>query len=806
MYTTEQAERIGDYFQKLYEDKLAAVKLQKMGNNRSKNKSAKNIISDFIKDRGFINLVKDKNGDLLLTNANWDAALKYMIQRVGDRAGIDVAVEKLREFLRKQNKFTDSQMNIIENDFRKIAAAKMLPGTDTPGSIQRLIALNDLNGGKAFDSSTQYALNKVVGVGNLDQKTIDQLQTLAQLAKNIISGNNVNGSSSPDGSINRGAYAFQALQQVQRRIQEIIRENKIDKALSQRIIKYVSDVMTSASTSLLINPGNFGENIVTGFASNIGESVLMAVTHPQLFTKMGGDFWTGFASHVSGGSANDVIAEQDITPDVQTGERLRFRSIAQEWKNKSWRAIPSVLFKSPAYVINIASRTFMNSFDAAFNSTILRKKISTTIYDSLRAQGMSSDEAIDAMNTALRLTDVQKGEINRLNNDIMKMMKDAGLHPTLADKEQNRRDLALSFFEDALGQATANNGQQMTPKQVREATKALIESAQLQTKILTGKRQIPVGGLLDVVNHVIYGVTTGLLAPQRILFNYQQKEEQSGNLRSAAFAQLGAEIWKNTIGRFAGGIANFMALSVTATPLGFLTAGSLALQAKRFRQEHPGATDITQAEPGEIRKYSELHNLMRSMVVRAAMGTIAIGGFIAKKLFWDDDDEDDTWVSNLMQTKSGRRFLQKYLPLGMNAAAAMVYEVNDKKLDTRFERLMEILANTTGTNYDRWSSFRSSLNRAKRGEDVGKAIGSYLNNSLPTVNINQAEQITKFGRVLKSAVDKEGISDVKRDEEISKAIYNETETWVDAILVNGAIDAFMRIADNDKKFNRYSKQ
>ena len=116
---------------------------------------------------------------------------------------------------------------------------------------------------------------------------------------------------------------------------------------------------------------------------------------------------------------------------------------------------------------------------------------------------------------------------------------------------------------------------------------------------------------------------------------------------------------------------------------------------------------------------------------------------------------------------------------------------------------MEVLANTTGTSYDRWGNFRSSITRSKSEDDVLKAIGSYLNSSIPTININQAEQITKFAHVLQSAVNKDNISQVEKDEAITKAIYKETETWIDVIMVNGAIDAFQRIADNDKRFNRY---
>lgn len=806
-YSREEASRIGDYFGKLYRDKLASVTQQKAGNIRSKNISAKNIISDFIKDRGFINLVKDKDGKLLLTQANWQDALETMRRKVGNEAGIEPAVEQLRKYLSEQkkadgsDKFTPQQIDIIEQEFRQTVAAKLVPGTASPHAMDRLIALKNLNGGRSFEAQTQSALNNVLGVGELDQNTIDQIKALTQTAQNIINGNNVTGSASANPSINRGAYAFQALSQIERRIKEIIREHKINKSNAQRIVKYIGDNLGAASTSLLINPGNFGENILTGFASNLGESVSMAFTHPKLFTKFGGDFWTAFASHVSGGVANEVISEQDITPDIQAGERLRASQFLNEFK-RGWGGVASGIFKFPAYAISIVSRTIMNSFDAGFNSAILRKKAVTSIYDALVSNGLSPNEALAAMDKALNIDDKTNKEIDAENNRIMDLLRQAGLKPTWADRQQNKRDIKLSLYEDALGAAAITGGIKTTPKQIREGAKAMIESSAIQAKVLTGKKPIPVGSI-DIINRMIYGIASGVLSFQRSSFQSQQEYEEQGKLGKAARSQLFAEAWKNTIGRFVGGIANFMALATTATPYGFITALSLKGQQASLLRNKADAGSLFKAEPGDIRKYSEYHNLIRSMVVRASLGTLMIGGFIAKRLLHDDDD-DKEWVDNLMQTKSGRRMLQKYLPLGVNIAASFLYDVDDKKLDTRMERLIDVLSNTTGQNFDKWAGLRSSLQRAKSEDDRNKALANFFGSSLPTININQAEQMTKFFTTLRSAADADYISDVKRDEAISKAIYKQQEGVVDAILTNGAIDAFRRMFDPDKKFNRFS--
>lgn len=810
-YSLEEANRIGDYFERLYKTKLASVIQQKSGNERSKNLSAKNIISDFIKDLGFINLVKDKDGKLLLTQANWSDALETIKRQVGQETGIDIAVQKLNTFLSKQEKpdgskkFTKQQIDIITKEFKQTIAAKLVPGTASPHALDRLIALKNLNSGKSFQESTQSALNNVLGVGGLNQSTIYEIRKLTQATQNIIAGNNVTGSTSDNLMVNRGAYAFQQLSKIERRIKEIIRENKISRSNQQRIVKYISDNLNMASTSLLINPGNFGENIITGFASNLGESVTMAITNPKLFTKLGGDFWTAFASHFFGGVANEVIVDQEISSDIQSGERLRVRAFLDEL-SKGWGSAAGAIAKLPAYAVSIVNRTIMNSFDAGFNSSILRKKAVTSMYNALLANGLTPKEALAAMDKALNIDEKTNKELDIENNRIKIELNKVGIRTTVFDMEQNKRDMKLSLYFDALGAAALKREVKTTPKQLREASMALIESSQLQAKVLTGKKQIPVDHI-DIVNNLIYQAAKGVLGFQQKYFAQQQELEQQGNLKGAASAQLKGEIYKNTIGRFAGGIANFLALAITATPYGFVTARSLQNQKSTLLSNKVDAGNVFKAEPGDIIKYAELHNLMRSMVVRAAMGTLAIGGFIAKKLSDDEDDEEDKgWVANLMQTKSGRRLLQKYLPLGVNVAASLLYDVNDKKMDTKMERLMDVLSNTTGQSYDKWTNVKTAISRAKTDEDVWKATASYFGGSLPTLNINQAEQITKFATTLKSAVDEDGISDVKKQENVSKAIYKQAETAIDAMMTNGAIDAFKRILSEDEQFNRFKKK
>lgn len=799
-YKPEEAERIGNYFERLYKNKLAAVKQASNGNKRTSQTSAKNIISDFIKDRGFVNLVKDKDGNLLLTQADWDRALKYMQDKSGSRNG-DVLLPELEKFLlglKDQNgnpKFNQRQIEIIKKEFQQTVAAKLLPGTAKPGAMDRLIAINNINGGDLFNEQKQFAINDIVGVSGLNQNVLNQIKQLVQAAHQIRLGNNVplNPNTSGNPVKSRGAYAFQVLSQIERKIREIVRVNKIDRSTAQGIVKYIGDVFGAASTSLLINPGNVGENIVTGLASNIAESINILTTKPALLKRLfkDGNFWSAWASHVTGGVANEVIVDADISSDLQAGERLRLNNWRRELAKLKSGDISAIL-KTPAYAISIFSRSIMNSFDAGFNSSLMRKKAMLSVYNSLRAQGMSGDETLSVMDQALNITPKVNAELDAENKAIAQMLKSVGINPTSADMALNKRDMKLALYEDVLRDGAMLQGLKTSDKIISESAKALIDSASLQAKDLGGKKQLPVG-TLDFLNKLIYQGAHGLLFFQREFFKAQQVAEEEGRLGAAAKNQAFAELYKNTIGRFAGGIANFMALAVTSTPLGFLSAMSLSQQARKELRKNPDAADVFKGDPGDIRKYAEYHNLVRSMVVRATMGSLAIAAWA---VFGGGDSDDDDFITNLMQTKSGRRLLQKYAPMGLNMAFAIMYDVDDPKFDTWWERTLDVLGNTTGNSYDSWSNLKTQVSRAKSDQNRFRALGSVFSGLTPTFNINQAEQLTKFFTTLESGFNRDAIKDVKRNEAIASQVYKDAETFGEAWLVNGIIDFIARGGKN----------
>lgn len=822
-FNNTQAERIGDYFRRIYVEKLETARQRTAQNNRVRNKSAKNIVSDFIKDRGFFNTVKDKNGKLLLTQTDWTDAIRYIKNQL---AGLDVGAnkgvairglalvqDKLHKFLITQKnpdgsqKFTPEQKKLIEDEFIKTALAKLIPATRDADSMERLIALDQLNNSRAFGAETQQALNKVVGVSNLNQSTLNQIQSLTKTAQAILQGAQANIPGQP-ASVNRAAYAYTAFVEIDRKIKEILREHKIDNSQTQRVVKYVSDILGGGTISLLLNPNNMVENVFTQTATNIGESVNMLFTNPQLFFKtfgkLQGDFWTQWVNYAQGGASNEIANESDLSSDLQSSERLRVRGIMNEFKDKPFlSALLSVIAKSPAYVTSILSRTFMNSFDAATTTSLMRKKLIQTTYDSLINQGNSSGEVLALMDKAFNIPPAIDTQIKLENKRIEALLTQAGLHPNRIMMAQNERDMRMSVYEDVI--RDQGNAVGSSIAHAAEITKSLIESSQAQAKMLGGKKQIPTKDILSVG---IYSAANAILAPQKALFNATRKAESGGGLKKAGRLQAGASLYQNFIGKFVGGVANFMNLALSATPLGYFIAGNLNSQRKTFLSDHPEAADVFNADPEIIKKYAELNSIAKSITTRATMGSIAMAAFITKALLSGGGDDDDTegWFKNLMATKTGRKFTQKHLPIGIALMTPIFYQDKDKATDTGLTMMADMFDVYTGKDFNAYSNFFKSMKYAKTDEDRHDVIAKFIGGLVTTYNVNQAEQTVRFIDAVNGVFDKNKIGEIKDDEAISKEIYKSTEGIVDNFLINGAIDAARRTVDQHQNYNRYIKR
>jgi len=796
-YNERQARMIADHVTGLFEQKKAAAIAKDVTNDRLQRQSIQNLISDFIKDKGFFDLMKDKEGGLTSSKTNWNEIIKKLQSTKNKKNTIDSLVSEVRDYFEnkidartpQEKKEKQDRIDKIAKKLESLLMDKLSPKSFHTDAFDKIIALKNVNNANAFEKETQYAINKLVGVSDLDQQTLNKLQQIATIAENI-----KNAPTDVDGiNINRGDYALQAIGQLNRQIKELLREYKTDKSMQQKIVKSLVDYMNTVTSTLLINPKNMSENVITNVATELTESLGLALQSPGVWINNIipniKTFWSAFLSHIGGGSSLDIISDEELSIDVPTGERLR-PSKLREIREKPIET----LISTPAMAVNTFMRVFMNSFDVAIGQTILRKHFLMSTYTALKNMGYSQKEATTMLSSALNIPDADMQDINNTVDAIIAHMKSVGLTPTQADKALIKQQVSLSQIELVLAQQVQNS------EQMRQSTKAILESAKSTSRILTGKKRMP---LTDWISRSIYAGADLATSIQRGSFKATQEYEQKGDLSKAARAELGAEVAKNTMGRFAGGMANFMVLALNATPYGAIQGLSLMNQAKQFLKNNVDANSMTSGDADAIKRYYELSKLAKSVFLRAAVGTLAMTGYALKKSFGDDDDDD--WIDNLMKTKSGRLFLYKELPLGMALMATIMSTQNKNTVD-RLERMAEYLGQLSGTDRDAMSRLVRDMRSAKTESEHSKSVYAFLASFPPSGNLNQAEQVTKTIDVVKSAFDKDKIGAVKRDETLTKATYAQLQSLMDYYLQNGMIQTITRAADPNKPLNRFEKK
>jgi hypothetical protein len=206
--------------------------------------------------------------------------------------------------------------------------------------------------------------------------------------------------------------------------------------------------------------------------------------------------------------------------------------------------------------------------------------------------------------------------------------------------------------------------------------------------------------------------------------------------------------------------------------------------------------NVFDTDPETVRRYSALHGQMRSIATRSVMGSIVMGTFVLNALAKgkdDDDEEENSYIKNLLATKAGRRFLQKHLPLGLSMLAPYMYGDDDAEILP----VLEMFNTYTGGDFDKFDNLRMALKKAKNDEAEKRDVwAKFIGGFLPTYNVNQPEQVVKFWHTLQSGLDKNQTSAVEWDQEVSKDIYTQAEGIWENMTINGLIEAISRGFDN----------
>lgn len=811
-FTPTQAERIGEYFRRVYEQRINDATQRAVNNSRVKNLSPKNIISSFIKDRGFFNLIKNADGKLLLSQTDWDGFINTIKKGIparfqkADISNLDQVKNVFQNYLSNikdsdgNPKFSDYQKRIITEEFVDSIIGKLQPQTNDVTDLDRLVALSNINNGVAFNEETQAALNKLVGVNNLSQKSIDRINKLAALVQKILYNSTGYVTTASGQTISRAAYSFKYIAEIDREIKRIIRADVEQRSGLNRAVNWVSDSMGSATMSLLLNPRNVTENPITQIGTSVAQSANILFKSPVLFLKTWSStqkaYWTTFWDNLMQGANPDIYNELELSDELHSGELYTAREAYRQVKENGLSGVFSVAKRAHIYMYNIALRSIMNSFDAATTSSLMRKQMILSTYDALQERGYSNSQILNEFDKVLKIDATTKQEIKAENERLFNELKNEGIIISSATKAANLNDMYLSFYEDIISGITDNKD--VSAKTAREATTTLIKAAQSVSKKLGGKQRLSSN---DFISLGVYRLADVALAPQKIAFEKSKAAEEMGRLGKSARWKLSASIWQNTVAKFVGGVANFLNLGISATPFGAIQLYSLKTQLQEHKEKNIGVADIFTANAEQYRRYSELNGQIRAIAARSIMGSMAIMGIVAKATF--DDDDEDSLFSNLLETKSGQGLITKLMPMGVALVSPFLYSDDDKGKKT-WEIFKNMVGRYTGQGVGKQAEYLTrDLSKARDANDYGMALAGFFNSYIPTFNINQGEQITRFIHDVGSAFDTSKISEVEWDERVSKDIYRDAETIMDKILINGAIDAIRRSLSSDEVYNRF---
>lgn len=806
-FTPIQASRIADYYANLYQQKINDIIQKDIANERAKNKSPKNLVSDFIKSQGYFQLVKDKSGQLTKMKTKWDELLKSVKTGDDQKGIIQQLQDKLGEFLNQKdasgNRIFDITNEKIEEAKKALETeikSKLLPSSATPNNIQKLSALSQVNNGIAFNNSTQQALTRLAGVPIASQQILNQVQQLSQLAQSVIEN--------PD-----TAFAQQALAQIDRKVRELIFEVKLNSKAVYGL-QSIEDVMSVLKSTLLLNPANVSENIFTNIASLGNEFLRIMLTSPsgtkrKLARQALSTFASSFASHVSGGSHENVVNDYDTIKELSSGERFRFTSSdLQNYKDRPVREIARTSLKA----IHTAMRVIMNSFDAATMETLVRLQTVNSLSTSLK-DAYGNEKGKELMNQAMGVTDKQITEVDKQVDDLVKEMNKNGIYPTVFDKALMKRQMRTALYiRNIESNLTVSDTDK---KRIRDNMQGLVRGVSESTRLVGGKKKVPFRAM-DIASWLPSILGGGILKTQGSLLESAEKSRGKGNFKSAQGKQfIATSLFKNGIGSFLGGRLNFLYLALTSTPLGFLSAGAAQRDITKFiKEKGQQETDIRTASPDEYKKYIELTQNVKSVVARAIMGSILTTS-LAVAMYSDDDDEEGWWdeaVNNLMKTQSGRNYLMKQMPLFLSSIVYIATDSPDQKVDTVKERVIDLGARLFVMNPN-WEYAERAINKAKDGEQLSEALASFIGANY-NANFSQDEQITKFIDVTKTMYDDDALLKVLQNENVSKKHYQQMEDWVEQYVGMGATEKILRasgykltaegLKETEDKLNRFT--
>lgn len=792
-FTPQQAARIADYFETEYIARLNNARGRAMKVIVAKQNSAQSVLAKFVTDSGFFNILRDKDGKLLLSKTDWVGFIKDVKSKVGNRQlQMDYVIDKLKDYLTKtQPQLTQFQVNRIITEMENKMLVKLdEKALDKVNNINKLVALLSINNGIAFNEETQHTIGKVIGLSDVTQEVLDEIKQIAEAAKKIQDNPNLE-------------YSFSAIAALTARMSEILHTHQFNSSLGMKAIDVVSGLFSANTMSLVLNPGNMVENVSTQIGTSAIKSMQLLITNPKIFFKSFGEIskagFASFLNYINSGASVSLPSENNNTPDM-----AKLTNLKETWR-KGGAGKGRVALDSLKYIVGITLRTTMNSFDNATSTSLLRQNLIANAVTFMKENGLSNSEITQRLS---KMFDISKKDMKQIESDnlaVMGAIKAAGVRVTSTLAQVNKRDLMIRRYEDAL-MGIGN----LSPKDIKEYTKILVEASFLNAKTLGGKRRSMAE---DVITKRIFaGADAATYIERHLRSRANRKFSEDGE---GGFSYFAANMVNAIFSKFVNTVANFVVLGISATPLGAFSANSLRKKRNDLKTKHSiDIANLGSTDPQIVKEYIMLNQQMRDYTARMVVGTLAIIAYLVSKVNDDDDDEpykivndeyvfdkegrairneNAAWDSKLYETNSGRRLIQKILPMGI-AFTIGIYQGykkgnnggSNKVAKNTVENALELYTIYSGVDYDKENQIIKWLKSANKSGDYNEFAGAVLRETTPTLNIDQARSAQRFYSTLQSAFNAGKIYDVKEMEEKRRIMYKEAEGFIDNVFLTGA--------------------
>lgn len=342
---------------------------------------AKRLLEEMMKEAGFGKQLK--NGKTIL---DWNKLagqsasiqdLRDNVQKVLEKNGYSPdVVDGVKNSL--QDEFTELQARILEKAQKELQnkGNTATRNIDKKSDLRRLAELNNLG---IFQSSHNRALYNLLGISDLQQQDLADLQQIAQAASNLFR--------EVDKTYGTDIYATRQLQSLQRGIDSIIGRNINNKSVLLKILAGIKNFLDVYLTGLLAGPLTIMENLWSGVKEVFVPTLMGAGVNKQdtqLYWKM----------------LSDVTARgQSFGEEVGSFAPRELYVNTLKWKWKGTTAKEKA--ESLLFAITLPARIGLLGFDSANKVLITNKTFKNAVYQALTQNGMSKEDAAKFMNKAL---------------------------------------------------------------------------------------------------------------------------------------------------------------------------------------------------------------------------------------------------------------------------------------------------------------------------------------------------------------------------------------------------------------------